>query len=133
MNQRGVIAYNKGKGVMNMATTLTEIAGKLVSVSDLSNGKAGKIFTDVQENNSEYLILKNNRPAAVLLSLKEYESLSGKSEKLDTLMEMVENVELLALAEASVDSPTVSFEEVLKKEGIEKEELEKLAESVEFE
>lgn len=118
---------------MNMATTLTEIAGKLVSVSDLSNGKAGKIFTDVQENNSEYIILKNNRPAAVLLSLKEYESLSGKSEKLDTLMEMVENVELLALAEASVDSPTVPFEEVLKKEGIEKEELEKLAESVEFE
>lgn len=133
MNQRGAIAYNKGKGVMIMATTLTEIAGKLVSVSDLSNGKAGKIFTDVQENNSEYLILKNNRPAAVLLSLKEYESLSGKSEKLDTLMEMVENVELLALAEASVDSPTVPFEEVLKKEGIEKEELEKLAESVEFE
>ena len=133
MNQRGVIAYNKGKGVMNMATTLTEIAGKLVSVSDLSNGKAGKIFTDVQENNSEYIILKNNRPAAVLLSLKEYESLSGKSEKLDTLMEMVENVELLALAEASVNSPTVPFEEVLKKEGIEKEELEKLAESVEFE
>lgn len=133
MNQRGAIAYNKGKGVMIMATTLTEIAGKLVSVSDLSNGKAGKIFTDVQENNSEYIILKNNRPAAVLLSLKEYESLSGKSEKLDTLMEMVENVELLALAEASVDSPTVPFEEVLKKEGIEKEELERLAESVEFE
>lgn len=52
-----------------MKATLKENEEKIVSVSELNNGGAGKIFLDLQKNNSEYIILKNDRPAAVLLSI----------------------------------------------------------------
>ena len=52
--------------------TLTEFTEKLVPISDFSKGKAGKIFTDVEENNNEYIVLRNNQPTAVLISIKEY-------------------------------------------------------------
>lgn len=113
-----------------MKATLKENEEKIVSVSELNNGGAGKIFLDLQKNNSEYIILKNDRPAAVLLSMDKYEKLAEKSEKLDALMEVVENTELLLLANQAEMSPTVPFEEILKKEGITEEELEKLSESV---
>ena len=50
-----------------MKATLKENKEKIVSVSELNNGGVGKIFLDLQKNNSEYIILKNDRPAAVLL------------------------------------------------------------------
>lgn len=36
---------------------------RLVPISDFSQGKAGKIFSDVAENNNEYIVLKNNQPS----------------------------------------------------------------------
>ena len=87
---------------------------------------------DLHKNNIEYFFLKNDRPAAVLLSMDKYEKLAEKSEKLDALMEVVENTELLLLANQAEMSPTVPFEEILKKEGITEEELEKLSESVDL-
>lgn len=68
----------------------------------------------------------------MLLSMDKYEKLAEKSEKLDALMEVVENTELLLLANQAEMSPTVPFEEILKKEGITEEELEKLSESVDL-
>lgn len=41
-----------------MKATLKENEEKIVSVSELNNGGAGKIFLDLQKNNSEYIILK---------------------------------------------------------------------------
>lgn len=107
-------------------------SGGFLAHGVLNNGGAGKIFLDLQKNNSEYIILKNDRPAAVLLSMDKYEKLAEKSEKLDALMEVVENTELLLLANQAEMSPTVPFEEILKKEGITEEELEKLSESVDL-
>ena len=106
-----------------MKATLKENKEKIVSVSELNNGGVGKIFLDLQKNNSEYIILKNDRPAAVLLSMDKYEKLAEKSEKLDALMEVVENTELLLLANQAEMSPTVPFEEILKKEGMTKEAI----------
>ena len=60
-----------------MKATLKENEEKIVSVSELNNGGAGKIFLDLQKNNSEYIILKNDRPAAVLLSMDKYEKIEA--------------------------------------------------------
>jgi hypothetical protein len=49
-----------------MSATLAELTEKLVTVSDFSQGKASRIFTDVAENNNEYIVLKNNQPTAVV-------------------------------------------------------------------
>ena len=62
-----------------MNTALLDFTERLVPISDFSQGKAGKIFNDVAENNHEYIVLRNNQPTAVLLSAKEYKATLEKS------------------------------------------------------
>ena len=135
-----IIAYNKNK-VYNlnkwevdvMSITLLDLTERLVPISDFSQGKAGKIFNDVAENNNEYIILKNNQPTAVLLSVKEYREIQEKSARLEELLEKIENIRLLKLAESRADNNTYSFESFVNEQGFSMEELEEISESVEFE
>lgn len=140
VNFHEIIAYNKSKvynlnkwevDVMN--ATLLDLTERLVPISDFSQGKAGKIFNDVAENNNEYIILKNNQPMAVLLSVKEYREIQAKSAQLEELLEKIENIRLLKLAESRADNNTSSFETFVKDQGFSMEELEEISESVEFE
>jgi hypothetical protein len=89
-----------------MNTTLIDLTERLVPVSDFSQGKAGKIFTDVYENNMEYIV---------------------------KIIEDVENIRLLQLANERSNIPTTSFEEIVTKEGYTMDEIKKLSESVEIE
>lgn len=116
-----------------MGATLLDLTERLVPISDFSQGKAGKIFNDVAENNNEYIILKNNQPTAVLLSVKEYREIQEKSARLEELLEKIENIRLLKLAESRADNNTSSFETFVKDQGFSMEELEEISESVEFE
>lgn len=128
---RYIIRINKE--VDTMGATLLDLTERLVPISDFSQGKAGKIFNDVAENNNEYIILKNNQPTAVLLSIKEYREIQEKSAKLEELLEKIENIKLLKLAESRTDDNTSSFETFIKEQGFSIEELEEISESVEFE
>lgn len=116
-----------------MSMALVEFAEKLVPISDFSQGKAGKIFSDVSENNNEYIVLKNNQPTAVVMSIKEYVETQKKISKLEKLFEQLENIKLLQLAESRDNDKTTSLEEFIAEEGFSMNELEELAESVEFE
>ena len=116
---------------MNMA--LLDLTERLVSISDFSQGKAGKIFNDVAENNKEYIVLKNNQPTAVLLSVKEYKETQEKIARLEAFIDKIENIRLLKLAERRADSKVGSFEEFVSEQGFSMDELEEMAESVEFE
>ena len=116
-----------------MSMALVEFAEKLVPISDFSQGKAGKIFSDVSENNNEYIVLKNNQPTAVVMSIKEYVETQKKISKLEKLFEQLENIKLLQLAESRDNDKTTSLEEFIAEEGFYMNELEELAESVEFE
>ena len=116
---------------MNM--TLLDLTERLVPISDFSQGKAGKIFNDVAENNNEYIVLKNNQPTAVLLSVKEYRDTQERIARLEAFLEKIENMRLLKLAERRANSDTVSFEKFVNEQGFSMEELEELSESVEFE
>lgn len=116
-----------------MGATLLDLTERLVPISDFSQGKAGKIFNDVAENNNEYIVLKNNQPTAVLVSVSEYRDTQKKVAMLEKLLEKIENVRLLKLAESRVDDDTISFESFVNEQGYSMEELEKLSESVEFE
>lgn len=115
-----------------MGSALMDFTEKLVPISDFSQGKAGKIFTDVSENNNEYIILKNNQPTAVLVSIKEYKDIQEKISKMERLLEDVENIRLLRLAEKRDNSNTSSFESLVDEDGFSMEEIAELAESVEF-
>lgn len=116
-----------------MSATLLDLTERLVPISDFSQGKAGKIFNDVSENNHEYIVLKNNQPTAVLLSLEKYRETQEKADKFEWLLEKSENIRLLKLAESRENSTTTSFDDFVKEQGFSMEELEELSESVEFE
>ena len=55
-----------------MSFAFANMTEKLIPISDFSQGKAGKIFNDVAQNNSEYIVLKNNQPTAVLISVNVF-------------------------------------------------------------
>lgn len=133
MYNKNVIYNQIKKEDDTMSMALLELTEKLVPISDFSQGKAGKIFNDVAENNNEYIVLKNNQPIAVLLSVKEYRETQEKIAKLEAYLEKIENIRLLKLAERRADSDTASFEEFVIEQGFSMEELEELSESVEFE
>ncbi|MCI9067336.1 MAG: type II toxin-antitoxin system Phd/YefM family antitoxin [Lachnospiraceae bacterium] len=116
-----------------MNISLLDLTERLVPISDFSQGRAGKIFHDVAENNKEYIVLKNNQPTAVLLSVKEYRETREKAALLEKLLERVENIRLLELVESRANDSTDSFEAFVGEEGFSMAELEELSESVELE
>lgn len=79
----------------------------LVSISDFSQGKAGKIFSEVAKNNKEYIVLKNNQPIAVLLSIKEYREIQEKIWKMQKRLEKTENIKALEFTENRLNNPTL--------------------------
>ena len=109
------------------------LLNNFVSVSDFSQGKANKIFKDVSENDQEYIVLKNNKPAAVVLSVSEYEKTNERIRRLEAIVEKIIDLHLLYEAEIRNTEDTVPFEEIVKEEGLSMEELEILAESVNIE
>lgn len=137
MDYEDYLKYNKNgmyndikKGNEIMSVSLIDFTKRLVPISDFNQGKVGKIFADVAENNNEYIILKNNQPTVVLISLQEYENIQEKVSKLERLLEKLENIKLLKLAESRVNDKSSSFENFVEEEGFSMQELEELAESV---
>lgn len=108
-------------------TDLRDIIGKLISVSDLSRGMASKIIQKVGKDKEQYIVVKNNKPEAVILSVEEYME----------LMEAKEDLQLLQLADSRmknyVPEETASHDDVLKRYNIKEENLDKLMETVEIE
>lgn len=99
----------------------------IISVSDLGRGKASKVIQDVEKNKDQYIVVKNNKPQAVILSVDEY----------NKLMETREELELLLMATKRINesnpSEYSSLKTVMEEFGINDSELEKLVESVEIE
>lgn len=70
----------------------TETLRSLVSISQFSKGQATQIF-DRLKNEKQLVVLKNNAPAAILLSPAEF----------SRLMDMEENYRLITLAQERLD------------------------------
>ncbi|HIS47573.1 MAG TPA: type II toxin-antitoxin system Phd/YefM family antitoxin [Candidatus Scybalocola faecigallinarum] len=113
--------------------SLVDLTERLVPISDFSQGKTGKIFSDVSENDHEYIILKNNQPTAVIMSIKEYKETQQKLEKLEKFLEKINDIHLLQQAEDRENSATSSFNKFVIEQGYSLEDIDKLAESVEIE
>lgn len=106
---------------------LRGMIGRLISVSDLSRGMASKIIQQVGKNREQYIVVKNNKPEAVILSVDEYTE----------LLEVRENFELLQMANARMKNfnqlETLSHDDILKHYDISEEKLDKLIDAVEIE
>lgn len=100
---------------MDQLSTLG-IMKKIVPITRFNRGEANKIFDEVQSGGPK-LVMKNNRPACVLLSPEQYES----------MIEMLSDSLLLAEAEQRMvshdDTQNISQEEMMRNLGITQEEL----------
>ena len=89
---------------------------KLVPITRFNKGEANKIFDEVQMGGPK-IVMKNNRPACVLLSPEQYES----------MIEMLSDSLLLAEAEQRMamndDAQNLGHEEMMQSLGITREEL----------
>lgn len=113
-----------------------KIMDNFVSVSDFSQGKANKIFNNVADNNENYIVVKNNKPKAVIVSLQKYEEMRNDIKRLAAWIEEMEDnklyVESMERIKNSKDEDLISMEDVVKEEGLDMKEIEKLADNVEI-
>ena len=89
---------------------------KIVPITRFNKGEANKIFDEVQSTGTK-IVMKNNRPACVLVSPEQYES----------LIEMLSDYLLLAEADrrmaANNNGENISHEDLMRSLGITREEL----------
>lgn len=106
-------------------TQIAQTLHALVPISQFSKGQAAQVFDRLRAE-KQLIVLKNNSPAAVLLSPEEYERLA----------EMEENYRLLTLAQERLSGGNlqnaIPQEQVLRELGITQEEID-AAEDVDIE
>lgn len=110
---------------MYMKSDLKSTLEHIISVSELGRGQASKIVQTVEESKEPYIVMKNNKPQVMIISIDEYLE----------LQDIKENFELLKLASKRVsesrEDSYISFEDVMKDLDI--ENLEDIEDSVEIE
>ena len=94
----------------------TDFLQSLVPISQFNKGQAAKIF-DRLHSEKELIVLKNNQPSAVILSLEEYTRLTEIEEDYFLLLEANRRIE------ENGDKKTVSLDSVMDHLGISKVEL----------
>jgi len=121
------------KAEVSSESEVIRMVERLVPVSDFSKGKTSHIFDDVKNNNAEYIILKNNQPTAVLISMEDYK----KVKRLQMYLERIDDEILFARAIKAqsrfVQEEALSLEEIMIKHGIDPAEVDAAVESVEIE
>lgn len=109
----------------------------LVPISDFSRGKTAQVFDDVKNNNTEYVVLKNNQPTAIVISLDTYQALVEKAIKMEKLFDSLEEERLLAEAkkieQCSSPARFEDFNDVCREFGFDPKEIEAIRESVDIE
>lgn len=113
-----------------------KLMNNFVSVSDFSQGKANKIFNNVADNNENYIVVKNNKPKAVIVSLQKYEEMRNDIKRLATWIEEMEDnklyVEAMERMKNSKEEDSINMEDLVKEEGFDMNEIDRLADSVEI-
>lgn len=102
-------------------TNMTNAIVNTVPISMFNRGLAGQVFEEVKKTGAK-VVMKNNAAECVLLSPEEYVR----------LMDEINDARLLALAEERWEkfdrSTAISEEEMYRRVGIRKEDLDKLDE-----
>jgi PHD/YefM family antitoxin component YafN of YafNO toxin-antitoxin module len=106
-------------------TISATVLDNIVSISEFSRGGASRAFEKAQ-GSTPVIVVKNNKPTAIITSPEEYAYLSETEEDFILLSEAI-----VRLARNETD-PAVSFEEVLVRFGLLKDDANGF-EDVEFE
>ena len=97
----------------------------MISVSDLGRGQASRVIQDVEKSKEQYIVVKNNKPQAVLISIEEYMSLMESKEELELL--------LVANDRMKTQKDSINFEQILDEFGLTENELDQIESDVDLE
>ncbi len=103
-------------------TCASDVLNSLVPITQFNRGQASRIF-DRLRTEKRLVVLKNNQPAAVILSPAEYARLSGIEEDYDLLLEAADRL-------AENRAPAVPMDDVTRELGITEAELDAAEEPV---
>ena len=110
---------------------ILNFADKLIPISDFSKGKTAQIFEDVKNN----IVLKNNQPTALVISIDNYREMADKAAKMELLLDKIEEKRLLGIANERMSDghETTDFNDVITELGFTEEEIYNGIDDVEFE
>ena len=91
------------------------VLNSLVPITQFNRGQAARIF-DRLHNESQLIVLKNNQPAAVILSASEFQRLSEIEEDYLLLREAMDRL-------SANTAPVTPINDVMRELGITQEEL----------
>lgn len=57
----------------------------MISVSELGRGQASKVIQAVEDEGNPYIVVKNNKPQAVIISINEYTELMRSRDLLNSM------------------------------------------------
>jgi prevent-host-death family protein len=96
--------------------SVVDMMNAMVPITRFNKGEAAKIFDEVETTGTK-IVVKNNRPACVLISPSQYESL------MDLLSDYALMVEAQKRVACNDDSENLSHEEMLKELGVTGDDL----------
>ena len=97
----------------------------MISVSELGRGQASRVVQDVEKSKEQYIVVKNNKPQAALISIDEYMSLMESKEELELL--------LVANDRMKTQKDSINFEQILDEFGLTENELVQIESDVDIE
>lgn len=121
------LLYREVTIMLEKKTDLRNALDHIISVSELGRGKASKVIQNVESNKEQYIVVKNNKPQAIIMSIEEYSNLQSLREEYELLKLATQRV-----AESN-ESDYSTLDEVMKEFDIDEEELDKLEEDVDIE
>ena len=64
---------------------LRKVFDCMISVSELGRGQASKVIQAVEDEGNPYIVVKNNKPQAIIISVNEYTELMKAKELLKSI------------------------------------------------
>lgn len=107
------------KSIMNNTPSIPELLKNMISITDLNKGKGSKIIDEVKKTGYK-VILKNNRPEAVLITPDQFEEMLTLKEELADMALGIESLKRMANFQPEA---AVSQEDMLAEFGISQTEL----------
>jgi PHD/YefM family antitoxin component YafN of YafNO toxin-antitoxin module len=89
---------------------------EIISVSDLARNLSTSLSSLLDYTRDKLAISKNNKLEAVIIPIEEYE-------RMREAYEYVENMEIARIIEERKNSKSITFEELLKRRGINENDL----------
>jgi len=89
---------------------------EIISITDLARNLSTTLNSIIDYSKDKLAISKNNKIEAVIIPVDEYERMVEAYEE-------IENMEIAKIIEERKNSKTITFEELLKQKGINKDDL----------